>query len=171
MPPFFSKKPPKSSPKSIPRCIKFLIDFCIDFSRFLIDFGCQLGAMLAAFSAQQGGANEVPPLWLLRCFFLRIFFELLAPGADGVPHFWPPSPMGYPIFGRFLNPIWCQLGAILGHFGARAGSGWAGGLREAQRIAHLHHPKNMCSLVIDSRVVSLVIDSRISAPPFVKNRS
>ena len=39
-----------------------------------------------------------------------------------------PSPMGYPILGRFLNPIWCQLGAILGHFGARAGSGWAGGV-------------------------------------------
>ena len=39
-----------------------------------------------------------------------------------------PSPMGYPILGRFLNPIWCQLGAILGHFGARASSGWAGGV-------------------------------------------
>ena len=36
-----------------------------------------------------------------------------------------PSPMGYPILGRFLNPIWCQLGAILGHFGARASSGCA----------------------------------------------
>ena len=39
-----------------------------------------------------------------------------------------PSPMGYPILGRFLEPIWCQLGAILGHFGARAGPGWAGGV-------------------------------------------
>ena len=44
-----------------------------------------------------------------------------------------PSPMGYPILGRFLNPIWCQLGAILGHFGARAGSGWAGGVTRSAK--------------------------------------
>ena len=58
---------------------------------------------------------------------------MLLPGADGVPHFWPPSPMGYPIFGRFLDPIWCQLGAILGHFGARAGPGWAGGVTRSAK--------------------------------------
>ena len=79
--------------------------FASVFYRFLIDLGSQLGAMLAAFSAQQGGGNEVPPSFLLRCFFEPIFFEFLAPGADGVPHFWPPSPMGYPIFVRFLDPI------------------------------------------------------------------
>ena len=44
-----------------------------------------------------------------------------------------PSPMGYPILGRFLNPIWCQLGAILGHFGARAGPGWAGGITRSAK--------------------------------------
>ena len=49
-----------------------------------------------------------------------------------------PSPMGYPILGRFLNPIWCQLGAILGHFGARASSGWAGGVtRSAKNLYFL----------------------------------
>ena len=89
--------------------------------------------MLAAFSAQQGGVNERPPSFLLRCFFEPFFFRILGPWADGVPHFWPPSPMGYPIFGRFLYPIWGQLGAILGHFGARAGPEWAGGVTRSAR--------------------------------------
>ena len=39
----------------------------------------------------------------------------LPPWADGVPHFCRHGPMGYPILGRFLDPFWCQLRAILGH--------------------------------------------------------
>ena len=70
---------------------------------------------------------------------------MLAPGTDGVPHFWLPSPMGYPIFGRFLDPIWCQLGAILGHFGARAGPGWAGGVTRSANncVVRIVRPKSI----------------------------
>ena len=68
--------------------------FASIFYRFLIDLGCQLGAMLAAFSAQEGQGNEVPPSFLLRCFFRygaprdRWGTSFLAPKSDGVPHFW-----------------------------------------------------------------------------------
>ena len=93
-----------------------------------LHFGGQLGTMLATFSAKMGRLCGSLASFLLHCFFQPICLEFLAPEADGVPHIWPPSPMGYPIFGQFLDPIWCQLGAILGHFGARAGPGWAGGV-------------------------------------------
>ena len=31
-------------------------------------------------------------------------------------------------FGSMLLPFWCQVGGILGHLAARAGTGWAGGV-------------------------------------------
>ena len=45
----------------------------------------------------------------------------LEPRADGVLNFWLLGPIGYPIFGRFLDPVWYQLRAILVHFGVLIG--------------------------------------------------
>ena len=68
--------------------------------------------------------------------FLTDLFRNFGPsGRWGTP-FLAPSPMGYPIFGRCLDPIWCQLGAILGHFGARAGPEWAGGVTRSVKNLH-----------------------------------
>ena len=71
------------------------------------------------------------PSSLLRWCFLSIFS--------------PPGPLGYPIlgphlgsilevFGLILAPCWGQLGAILGHLGTSAGTGWAGGDTRSARI-------------------------------------
>ena len=84
--------------------------------------------MLTAFSAQKGGPCEVPPCFLLRCFFKSF-----------VSNCWSQGRMGYPIFGRCLTPIRFQFGAILGHFGARAGPEWAGGFTRSAR-------NSICSL-------------------------
>ena len=91
------------------------------------------------FRSKRGGTVRCRPLFCCIAFFNRFVSNFWSPSTDGVPHFWPPSPMGYPIFGRVLDPSWCQLGAILGHFGARAGPGWAGGVtRSAKNYFWLH---------------------------------
>ena len=41
---------------------------------------------------------------------------------------WAPLHTIWARFGKFLAPFRCQVGAILGHLGARAGTGWAGGV-------------------------------------------
>ena len=101
------------------------------FNRFVIDFGTQLGAMLATFSARMKRCCGSPPLFLLRCFFEPIFFEILT-------H-----------LGFHVAPFWCQVGSMLApcccHFGAKLAVSWATwphelaldglvGLREALRI-------------------------------------
>ena len=97
--------------------------------RFLRHLGCNLGPKLGPcwllFSAPGGGAVKCYPLLCCVAFFNRFFFDFLPPGPMGYPICGLQGPIGYPIFARFLDPIWCQLGAILGHFGARAALGWA----------------------------------------------
>ena len=39
------------------------------------------------------------------------------------------------VFGFIFAPFWWHVGAMLGPSGARAGTGWVGGLREAQRMS------------------------------------
>ena len=76
--------------------------FASIFNRFLIDFGGELGAMLAAFSAQQGGGCEKLASFLLRCFFEPIFFEMLTHFGSILLH-----------FGAKLAPFWLHVAAIL----------------------------------------------------------
>ena len=72
------------------------------FYRFLIDFGAQLGAMLATFSAKMKRACGKLSLFLLRCFFEPIFFEMLTHFGSILLH-----------FGAKLAPFWLHFAAIL----------------------------------------------------------
>ena len=105
-----SKILPKIDPKMHQIFDRFLHRFFVHFSSNL---GPKLGPCWPLFRPKWGGSVELRPVLCCVAFFNRFFFfEILTPGGDGVPHFWPPSPMGYPIFGGFLDPIWRQLGAI-----------------------------------------------------------
>ena len=100
---FGSKKLHNSSINRFQEASKKRSIFASIFYRFLIDFGDQLGAMLAAFSAQKGRLCGKLACFLLRCYFESIFFEMLKKGPMGYPSFGSQGPMGYPCFGAILN--------------------------------------------------------------------
>ena len=89
-------------PSSYPKYTKIHSKTIPRGTKNMIDFGMNLLVILAHvghFFAQGGGPCGRPPSFLLRCFFSSFFFEFWSPRADGVPHFWPPGPIGYPTFG------------------------------------------------------------------------
>ena len=134
MAPFWNLKSPKIPPKSDPKRHRNFDRFLL---RFFVHFGSLLGANLGPcwppFSRQDGPRRPREAPGSRPGNSRESPGKPSAHGADGVPHFWPPGPMGYPIFGRFLEPIWYQFGAILGHFGARGNPGWAGGVTRSAK--------------------------------------
>ena len=44
------------------------------------------------------------------------------------------------VFAAMLAPFWCEVGTTLGKFGARAGTGWAGGVTRSERnFVNIHN--------------------------------
>ena len=109
LPPQIHQNPPKNR---FQEASKKRSIFASIFYRFLIDFGAQLGAMLAAFSAQKGGRCEAPPCFLLRCFFEWIFFEILTHVGSILLHFGAKlAPFGLH-FAAILVLSWLYLGPL-----------------------------------------------------------
>ena len=102
---FGTKNPQKSVINRPQEASKKRSIFASIFYRFLIDFGTPLGAMLAAFSAQQGGGNESPPSFLLRSFFESIFFRIVGPRGRWGTQFLAPKPLQV----RWGTPFWVDL--------------------------------------------------------------
>ena len=97
------------------------------FVHFSSNLESKLGLCWRLFRLRGGdGVKSIPFFWCV-AFFYRFFAKC-----------WPQGPMGYPIlgshlglilevFGLILASCWGQVGAILGHLGTSAGTGWAGG--------------------------------------------
>ena len=106
---FASPNPPKSFQKSIPRCTHFLIDFCIDFVRFWLHLGAQVEAMLATFSAKNGGSVACS-----RPFCCDgVFSPLFGPPGHLMDPSWGPF---WQVFGFILAQFWRTSWPFLGSF-------------------------------------------------------
>ena len=85
------------------------------------------------FSAKRGGA-----LWDALAFVVALlfFFEFWGVCADFSLHFGASGlDLGsiLEVSGSILTPCWCNVGAMLGLFGARARTQWAGGVTRSVR--------------------------------------
>ena len=101
------------------------------------------GFAFAGFSTQSGAEIGSTHSVALVVFF--DFFRFVRPRAHGV------HPLGLN-FGWFLVPFWCQVGAMLGHLGAGACTGWAGGVtRSVKNWANFNEAANAVLMIPDRR--------------------
>ena len=104
------------------------------FFSILVASWLPLAAHWLSQDCQNGSQNNVQKRPWLQLQLGVPFFSFLA--------------LTYPLFGSILLPFWCQVGAILGHLGARACTGWAGGVTRSVKNFFLIPPTKLSTRVL-----------------------